>query len=232
MLHIDNRGRIKAPGRGRISRVWDADLGVPAVAAPAAGSKFSIGRGEAIDTGVQAVIPGSGIPRIMITGQAAPDSTTPGRRRAALVGEAFDASLYTAVRLRAVFSGGGVNNNIPPRIGFPSSTGASTSGATIIQQTTGTFARLFTNGIGGSTNREIPWRWNEPPARHDLTVWWTPADGQVMVCVEDDVPVYEQSWGTVLQGGMVYPIVGIQAQSVGLQAIIDVFRMEVDLFYE
>lgn len=224
MLTLDQDGRIRRPGRTSILRTFDAEAGSLPVG-------FTVGRSEAADTGVTSAFSGTavGMPALTITGQVAPGSATADRRRAGLFGETIDVSKTVGVRLRAVITGGLSDSAIIPRIGFAVASG-SAYGATILSQTTGDVAQLFTNN-GTSTNRKIPWKWLASPIRHDITMWWTPADGMVAFAVEGDAVEYYNVLGASLAAGPCFPYVSMQAQATGKQAVLAVHRMEVEAFY-
>lgn len=225
MLLTDNNGRLRAPGRHKVTRVFDADAGT----LPAG---WTVGNGATEDTGVtqawQAAT--AGPPGLILTSGTATGNTASTRRRAALIGSSFDASKCSAIRLRAIVTGG-ADPNILPRLGLASTAGSANIGMTLLHQVSADSCRLFTNGSAGSTSREISFKWVPAPARHDLTLWWTPRDGYVACAVEDDAVFYADTLGTAVGAGSVYPIVGTTAQANALTATTTVHRIELDFFY-
>lgn len=222
----DNDGRLKLPGRHKVTRVFDADAG-------ALPSGWTAGLGQTEDTGVaQAWAAGTaGPPGLTLTSAVATGSSSSTRRRAALFGASFDATKCSALKLRVVYTGGAITN-VLPRMGFASTAGLSTEGVTLLHQTAADFCKLFVNGSGGSSNEEVSFKW-VPAVRHVLTMFWLPTAGTLALAVEDDAIFYQRQWNpaTELKAGLVQPVAGITAQANGLSASCTIHRAELDMHY-
>lgn len=222
----DNDGRLKLPGRHKVTRVFDADAG----ALPAG---WTAGKAETEDTGVaqtwQAAT--AGPPGLLLTSGTATGSSASLRRRAALFGASFDATKCVALKLRCVYTGGAVTN-VLPRLGFASTAGLSTEGVTLLHQIAADFCKLFLNGSGGSSNEEVSFKW-VPSVRHVLTMFWLPQSGWLAIAVEDDAIFYMKKWNpaTELKAGLVQPVAGITAQANGLVGSCVIHRVELDMHY-
>lgn len=223
----DNEGRLKLPGRHKVTRVFDADAG-------ALPSGWTIGKGDTEDTGATPTwIAGtSGPPGLQIVSGVATGNGASLRRRAALFGASFDASKCAAVQLRCVFTGG-ATTNILPRLGFASSSGLSTEGVTLLHQVAADFCSLFVNGSGGSSNEEVSFKWVPAPARHVLFLSWIPTAGWLAIGNEQDAAFYMKKWNPVtqLKAGLVQPVAGATAQANGLTATAVIHRLELDMLY-